>query len=35
MVEGHNLETGALLVKMKEYLQDELVMDGEFMQYVG
>ena len=34
-VEGHNLETEALLVKMKEYLEDELVMDGESMQYVG
>ena len=30
-VEGHNLETEALLVKMKEYLEDELVMDGEPM----
>ena len=32
-VEGHNLETEALVVKMKEYLEDELVMDGESMQY--
>ena len=33
-VEGHNLETEAFLVKMKEYLEDELVMDGDSMQYV-
>ena len=35
MVKGHKLEKEVLLVKMKEYLEDELVMDGESMQYVG
>ena len=30
-VEGHNLETEALLVKMKEYLEDELVTEGDSM----
>ena len=30
-VEGHNLETEALLVKMKEYLGDEMATDGDSM----
>ena len=34
MVEGHNVETEALLEKMKEYLGDEMVTDGDSMQYV-
>ena len=33
-VEGHKLEKEVLLVKMKEYLEAELVMDSESMQYV-
>ena len=32
-VGAHNLETEALVVKMKEYLGDEMVADGDSMQY--